>query len=163
MKRTSEVYGKPINFLFGDWTYMSNILTMWSKSPSLAAKKYPVVCLFAPFDEDKTNGRYSCTTRIDLLIATQTKSEYTNEQRIEKSFVPVLRPIYEAMIEQLKKHPLLDFDKDVVAHTYSENMRYGSRGVMMSDGKPFNDYIDGIDIKSLFIKIKKYNCRYGKL
>ena len=56
-----------------------------------------------------------------------------------------------------------DFYSGVVPHTYSENYRYGSRGVMSSDGKPFNDKIDGIDIRNMELKIKPektINC-YG--
>lgn len=161
VNEAGRIYGKPLNFLWGDWTYIANQLELWSKAPGTAARKYPVVCLFLPYDEERTDRRYASKTNVDLLIATPTRSGYTNEQREEKSFKAVLRPIYAALIEALRKSPLLDFERSHVPHTYSENYGYGSRGVMMSQDKKFTDLIDGIDIKQMQLKIKKQNC-YGR-
>ena len=158
----SERCGMNINFLFGDWKYISNVLSIWDKA-GMPGGKYPLVALFSPFDEDKTDRRYACRTTVDLLICVNTLSGYTNEQRQEHSFREVLRPVYLAFIESLRKDRRFDFYEGVVPHIYSENYRYGSRGVMSSDGKPFNDKIDGIDIKNLELKIKheKENYCYG--
>lgn len=155
-------YGKHVNFLWGDWTYIANQLTMMSATPQIAEEKYPVFCLFLPFDEDKSDYRYESSTNVDLLIATTTLSRYTNEERERESFKAVLRPLYALFIKHLKKYPLLDFERNHVPHTYSENYGYGARGVLMSEGKKFNDLIDGIDIKNLNLKIKKLKC-YGRL
>lgn len=159
--RVSECYGEEVNFLWGDWTYIANQLTIMSATPETARYKYPVICLFSPFTEDRTNRRWASQTSVDLLIATSTLSRYTNEEREEKSFRAILRPLYGLLVEQMKKHPLLDFERGHVSHDYSENYGYGSRGVMMSEGKKFNDLIDGIDIRNLSLTIKKRNC-YGK-
>lgn len=158
--KASEAMGIHINYLWGDWTYISNQLTIWSKTPETARLKYPVVCLFSPFDEDKTDARYQSKAYVEMLIATSTMSDYTNEQREQNSFRETLRPIYQELIHQMKRSPYLDFDRHHVPHNYSENYRYGARGVMMSEGQKFNDFIDGIDIKRLQLKIKKLNC-YG--
>lgn len=162
IRQASVLYGKPINYLFGDWKYISNILSIWDKA-GMPNEKYPLIALFSPFDEDKTDRRYACKTTVDMLICVNTLSGYTNEQRQQHSFREVLRPVYAAFIDSLKKDRRFDFYEGVVPHIYSENYRYGSRGVMSSDGKPFNDKIDGIDIKNLELKIKheKENYCYG--
>lgn len=163
VKKTACRLGFHVNYLWGDWTYISNQLTIWSKNPETARLKYPVICLFTTFDEDKRDRRYHCKASLDFLIATSTLSGYTNEQREEESFRKTLRPVYSVFLREMKECNLLDFDAGHIPHIYSENYRYGARGVMMSEGKKFNDLIDGIDIKQLEIKIKKQNCNGTRL
>lgn len=161
VKRVSDSLDTNVNYQFGDWDYISHQLMEYSKSEEWEAKKYPVICLFSPFDEVKVNKRYHCEVKLDFLIAVNTISEYTNEERSEYSFKEVLRPIYNSFIKELKKDIRFDVYGEI-PHIYSENYRYGSRGVMQSDGKKFNDLIDGIDIKELELKVNKEKC-YEKL
>lgn len=155
---TSSRYGNDINFMWGDWTYIANQLTLWSRTPETEARKYPVICLFSPINENKTNPRYYCTANVDLLIATPTRSELTNEQRERITFEPILRPIYAHFMNALVHNNHFDFQRNSAPHTYAENYGYGSRGIMMSQGKRFGDLIDGIDIKNLVINVKKPIC-----
>lgn len=153
--RVSDRYGKNVNFQYGDWAYISKTLTEWSGSPETARLKYPVICLFSPFDEDKTSKDIYCSTSLDLLIAVDTLPEYPNEKRRIESFNKVLHPIYELFIDELRKDAYLDFGyKGIVEHKYTDNYRYGNRGVNGPDGNPFKDRIDGIDIKDLKITVR---------
>lgn len=155
VKRVSERYGSNVSYMFGDWDYISSELTAWSKSPETAKLKYPAVFLYSPFDEDRKKDSFQCSASLDMLIAVNTLSEYTNEDRSVVSFDKCLRPIYGLLIEELKSDRWLDFGyKNIVEHMYTENYRYGRRGVNGSDGNPFNDRIDGIDIKNLNIKVR---------
>lgn len=161
VKRVSKKLELNINYQFGDWNYISHRLIELSKNDEGEKIKYPVICLFSPFDEIKTNKRYHCEVRLDFLIAVNTLSDYTNPERSENSFKEILRPLYSSFMEELKNDPRFDIYGDI-PHIYSENYRYGSRGIMQSDGKKFNDLIDGIDIKDLELKVKKERC-YEKL
>lgn len=156
-------YGSPINYMWGDWTYIANQLTLWGKIDETESQKYPLICLFSPFTENKTQSRYYCTTNVDLLIATATESGLTNEERERCTFEPILRPIYTHFMDALLESRYFDFDKNHVSHSYSENYGYGSRGIMMSEGKRFGDLIDGIDIKNLLLNVKKKNNCYEQL
>lgn len=155
VSRVAERYGKNVNFQYGDWAYISKTLTTWSQSPDTSRLKYPVICLFSPFEENKTDKDVYCNTSLDLLIAVDTLPEYSNEKRRIESFNSVLHPIYKLLIDELRKDRWLDFGyKNIVEHRYVDNYRYGNRGVDGPDGNPFKDRIDGIDIKDLKITVR---------
>ena len=160
--RVANSTGMNINYQFGDDVYVRNQLEIMSKDALGKAKsKYPLLCLITPFDEDKTDARYYCTTNLNFVIAVNTLSGYTNKQRLDISFKKCLHPVYNSFINEIKKESRFDIDYDeVIKHTYSDNFSYGSRGVMASDGSKF-ELIDAIDIKNMEIKIKKEKC-YGK-
>lgn len=152
--------GLNVNYQFGDWAYMAKILTEMGNYEEIEAMKYPLIGLFSPFEEDKSNKDIYCSTRLNLIIATQTLPDYTNEQRLGVSFKPILHPVYEALIEAIKKDRRFDFGyNNEVVHKYTDNYRYGSKGVYGEGENPFRDMIDGIDIKDLEIIVKKQTCR----
>ena len=160
-RKTSVGVGINLNFLFGEWAQIAREMEILSKSPITEAGKWPLLALFTPFEEDKSDPYLYCTASLDLMIATRTLSDYTNDQRLSISYKEVLHPVYEHLIAEIGRDNRLDFGpKNIVPHRYVDNMRYGSRGVYGSDGKkPFADLFDGIDILNLEIKVKKPNCR----
>ena len=43
VKKVSKRYGSNVSFLFGDWAYISNQLTLWGKSPKTSKLKFPII------------------------------------------------------------------------------------------------------------------------
>lgn len=156
VERVSKEYGKHISYMFGDWNYISDQLLIWSKSNATAKLKYPAIFLYSPIEEDRTDKKWKMS--LSLLLVVNTLPSYTNEERSRISFAECLRPIYEILIKEIGKEPTFDIKN--VPHMYIENYRYGKAGVTGPDGKPFKDYIDGINIKNLQITLKKEKC-YG--
>lgn len=162
VSRTSQKMGYEINYLFGEWSQIAKEMDILSKYNITEQNKYPLISLFTPFNEDKSSPDYYCTASLSFMIATRTLSDYTNEQRLEISYKEILHPVYEAFITEIKKDKKFDFGyTPFVKHSYSDNMRYGSRGVYGSDGKrPFSDLFDGVDISNLEVKVRKEQiCR----
>ena len=151
----------PINYLFGDWHQISKAMEVISKSRYTEKDRYPLLALFTPFKEIRDNSNFYCTATVDILLATRTLSDYSNEQRQEVSFKGLLYPLYDILIDEITKEKRFDTgSKSFVKHSKSDNMRYGSRGVYGSDGKtPFKDLFDGIDISDMELKIKNVICR----
>lgn len=56
VKKVSKRYGSNVSFLFGDWAYISNQLTLWGKSPKTSKLKFPIICLYSPFTEDRSSA-----------------------------------------------------------------------------------------------------------
>jgi hypothetical protein len=48
VRRVAVKYGKNVSYLFGDWSYISNQLTVWNQSPKTSPLKFPIVCLYSP-------------------------------------------------------------------------------------------------------------------
>ena len=53
VERVSKEYGKHISYMFGDWSYISDQLLVWSKSNDTAKLKYPAIFLYSPIEEDR--------------------------------------------------------------------------------------------------------------
>lgn len=148
-----------INYQFGDWPYMAKVLQAMSKSHLTSGKKYPLIGLFSPFTEDRSDATHN-SLRLSFLIATATKKEYTNEERLQYSFKDILHPVYDSFIRNIKKNRYLSLDySGVVKHDYVDNYRYGNSGIYGEGSNKFDDMIDGIDITNLEVKIIKNSCR----
>lgn len=157
--RVSERYGKHVEFQFGDWDYIANVLQTMSTSATTMGMRYPIVCLRSPYTEVREGKTRD--VNLELLIAVNTLKEYTNEQREKTSFEEVLRPVYSLLMEEINgdKHVKSSYT-GAVKHEYTENYRYGRKGVEGADGKPFRDFIDAIEIQNLGLRIKEISC-YG--
>lgn len=155
---TAKIYGNNVSYMFGDWEYISGQLTEWSQSQKTSKLKFPIICLYSPYVENRTSKIPDAS--LEFIIMVDTKKEYLNEEREKVSFAKVLRPVYEAFIKSILASPdIINEYNGIVHHLYTENYRYGRKGVE-ADGKPFKDFIDAIEIKNLNVKIKNIKC-YG--
>lgn len=158
--RVSEKWGRNVSYLFGDWNYISNQLTVWGKSPKTSPLKFPLICLYSPFTEER--DAEDVRVSLEFIIMVNTEKDYTNEDRELISFDKVLRPIYRLFMDEIRGDRRFVSDyRGVVPHQYTENYRYGRVGVLGPDGKPFRDFIDAIEIRNLDLTVKNVKC-YGK-
>lgn len=158
--RVSDKWGRNVSYLFGDWSYISNQLTVWGKSPNTSPLKFPIICLYSPFTEER--DAEDVRVSLEFILMVNTEKGYTNEDRESISFDKVLRPIYRLFMDEIRGDRRFASDyRGIVPHQYTENYRYGRVGVLGPDGKPFRDFIDAIEIKNLDLTIKKEKC-YGK-
>lgn len=155
----SEKRKSPVNYLYGDSSYIREQLLALGQSKSTAANKFPLIGLYVPFDEARDNEDYFCKAAVNMIIATNTLEKYTNEQRRKISFVGVLRPLYDDFIRELKECRKFDHGySDIISHIYSENYSFGRRGAIDADGKEVGEKIDAIEIKNLELTVKKQDC-----
>ena len=153
--------GYHVGYIFGSTKYIREELSTLSKSPKTSKYKFPLVALHVPFEEDRTDKDYESKAYVNITIAVNTLSKYTNRERLQKSFIERLRPLYKKFLEKLQKNSHTDFNyPEHVPHRYRERFDFGSDGAMDSNGKPLDDLIDAIEILNLFIKTKKEKC-YG--
>lgn len=160
VKEASDDFGYTINYQFGDWQYMSKVLSAMGKSPVTANKKYPMIGLYSPFEEDRADPLY-VGVNISMIIAVNTLKDYTNEDRLEKSFKDTLYPVYDILMKKISRCRYLNIGyKSIASHVKTDNFRYGRSGVYGEGKSEFDDRIDAIDIKDLRLKVNN-NCRYG--
>lgn len=160
-KRVSSEVGYDVNYIFGDSTYIREAILTQKKIPQTATKRFPLIGLYTPFVEDKTDSKVYCKADVNIIIAVNTLKDYTNEQRIEVSFKGLLRPLYNALIKEVGAEKRFDFGySGHVAHSYSENLVFGRRGAFDADGKEIEEKIDAIEITNLSLTVKKIKC-YG--
>lgn len=149
-----------INYIFGNAKYVKDKLDELSKSTDGSDMKFPLIALFCPFNEQRNSPDYFTKAKVRILIACSSLKDWSNEQRLQTSFVNILRPVYGRFIEELMEDDRLDFGYDKhVKHEYSENYSYGRYGAFTSAGEEVSEPIDAINITNLEITVKNPNCR----
>ena len=158
---TKVVKSPRLNYIFGSSQYIKDILDEYSQSPTQSEKKFPLIALFTPINEDRGDPDYFSKAKVSLIIACSSRGkEWSNEQRRVMSFKNILRPIYNRFFEVLYEDSRFDCDCDEkVKHSYSENYSYGRYGAYTESGKAVSEPIDAINIRSMEIKINNLNCR----
>lgn len=158
--QTHKEHEPNIGYVFGNTQYIKTYLDEMSKGQYGTDEKLPLIALFTPVVEDRTNPGYHSIVKINILIACKTNRDWNNEQRRELSFDNVLVPIYNRFIKELKADRRFDFGyKENIRHSYSENYSYGKYGAFTSTGDEVSEPIDAIDIRNLELKITHQNCR----
>lgn len=149
-----------INYIFGNAQYVKDSLDTMSKATSTNDMKFPLIALFLPFKEQRGVDGYFSKATVRILIACSSSKEWSNEERLVRSFQNILRPIYERLKEELLADGRIDFGyKDLLPHEYSENYSYGRYGAHTGTGDALSEPIDAINISNLEIKIKNPSCR----
>lgn len=151
----------PVNFVWGDSSYIREYLLTLKGSSYTAPYRFPLIGLYSPFDENHQNGVVSAS--VNLILAVNTLTEYTNEQRLDVSFKEVLRPLYDAFFKALENSREFDIPYNGFNHTYVENFSFGNRGALDVDGQEIDEKIDAIEIKNLNLTLKKVNCYANRL
>lgn len=149
----------PVNFVWGDSAYIREYLLTLKSSSETAPYRFPLIGLYSPFDERKLNGGVSAS--VNLILAVNTLTGYTNEQRLDVSFKEVLRPLYDDLMTSLDKCRAFEVPYQGFNHTYVENFSFGKRGALDIDGKEIDEKIDAIEIKNLELTLKNLDC-YAK-
>lgn len=150
----------PISYCFGNAQYLKDCLDVNSKTYITTIGKYPLIHLFCPVNEQRNLPDCLSKAKVRLIIACSTRQEYSNEERLAYSFRNVLRPIYRAFLEALKRDGRLYVAYDeVIPHDYSENYSYGRYGALTPSGEEVSEPIDAILISNLELKVNLPNCR----
>lgn len=126
--------------------------------------KYPLVCLFLDVNEEfgTDAGIYSTIPNLRIAICNDTKRDMKAPQRDELNFKPILTPIYQSLLRQMKyskafKAVSLDF-----RHDAKRNYFWGREGVYGKEGSVFNDKLDAIEITFKDLKISTTYCPPGE-
>ncbi len=155
---TKTIVSPHVNYIFGNSQYIKDMLDVYSKSNTQSQRKFPLVALFTPINEDRSDWRYFAKAKVSLVIVCSSQKEWSNEKRKIMSFENILRPIYWKLLEVLLEDDRFEWDYDVIKHNYSENYSYGRYGAYTDSGDRVSETIDAINIRSMEIAVKKTNC-----
>ena len=153
-----EIDCPKIKYIFGNAQYIKDEFDVLSKCNNV--EKFPLIALFCPIDEDRSDENYYTKAKVSLIIACSSRKDWSNEKRETTSFENILRPIYKRLLDVLKNDNRFDWGySPVIKHKYSENYSYGRYGAYTEKGDEISEPIDAINIRALEIKITKpSNC-----
>lgn len=119
--------------------------------------KYPLFVLNMPFPEKKENGLIFLT--LNIAIVAFTKMDYRASDRYDKVIKPILYPLYEAFIVELRKSGLFQWERigGEPSHTKIDRPFWGTQYSQGNKAHIFNDPLDAIEILDLKIT-QKIKC-----
>lgn len=153
-----QVYDPSITGVYYEYGHTKEILqTLYQKeTPEFQDTKYPLIALLQDFTEDRgTQPGIYCETDLTLLFCFHSDPAYKSKERYEKTFKPVLYPIYLEFIEQLKVAGIAMFETQEVPHKKTDHPFYGADGAKKNAG---NDFLDVIELSELKLKLYQKNC-----
>jgi hypothetical protein len=135
-----------------------------SGGPTTNQLKYPLVYLYMDFREQRGRlpGVYADTT-LNFAIMHQTEGDYKAADRYVNVFKPVLYPIYYSLMKQLTKSPMtMAGNEDMLPHDKWDRVFWGTSSSVAksagTDKSVLNDFVDGIEILNLALKIDYQPC-----
>lgn len=137
----------------GNVTEIAGQLQKLTKSPQHKGKKFPLVALFRDIKENIEDTRIKI--KAHLAIFTLTQENYSSDERETKTFNPILRPVFEELVNQLQNSPAFNAPslKEMAIEKY-DCFFYGS---VQNNKNPFGDRVDAIDITSISLTLNN-NC-----
>lgn len=122
-------------------------------------KRFPLVALFQDFPEEKGRSGFDSETTLHILICYGTKNTYKATQRYEKTFKPVLYPIYLELLEQIRLDSRFNVvNTSLIEHTKIDRLYWGRETDSGNKANKFNDLLDCIELKNLKLKLDRKIC-----
>jgi hypothetical protein len=133
-----------------------NTLMGMNNPQSYQYLKYPLIAVFEDIVERGVVGDVrSITPRI--VIVNQTTAEYTRKERDDKNFKPILIPIYNEFMRQLRRNRYFRWDYKKPG---DKTMRpfWGKEGLYGSEGNIAGDALDCIELRIELIPHRAPTC-----
>jgi hypothetical protein len=136
---------------------ISNILVQVGKLLEGASLKFPAVLDYHPIRQRITmlGNRPVNMVHYNLAIIAPVRSNWTTEEREKYVFEPLLRPIYEEFVRQVKSSPAF-YVGYAIPHDYYEVFTTGSSAQTVL--QRYGDYIDAIELHNLALTIRPSLC-----
>ena len=133
-----------VNYLYGPPKEMINTLTDWTKLNGKDKDKYPVVMLFQSFQETVTDVTIDAANVRIIIARRNSDPKLKAKQRYQNNFIPILYPVYEALLKQLTLHDQISTN-GFIDHIKIDWPFWG--GDDQQTANPFNDKVDIIELK----------------
>lgn len=145
-------------FMAGHRMEISKRLTDKDKDKVFKYQKYPLIALRMDIQESVAKGIWSYSLNIAILNHADRK--LNAEERMEKVFKPVLYPIYERFMEELRNSTKFFWsgNRDYPEHTVILRPFWGIENQEGNVKNIFNDPLDGIEIVNLKLNQRVKNC-----
>jgi hypothetical protein len=151
-----DLEGKPY-YMYGHRVEINERLLKKNDDKVFKYQKYPLIALRWETPEEVSNGMVEYSLNIVLLA--NTDKNYTAEQRHENVIKPILTPLYEQFLIEIKRSGLFQWEGDqkTPPHTKLDRPYWGVSQENGNIKNIFSDPLDGIEITNLRIKGRRYD------
>lgn len=144
-----------VHYQYGHYTDVrQRLMTDGKVNPDV---RYPLVVLFEDFRlVNRELGLIGIADLKIIILHTSSKS-YTRQQREDQVFLPVLVPIYDEFMKQLKYSGFF-MQYGPFRHNRIDRPHWGDPGIYGNKGYLFDEVLDGIEISDLQLQTYPANC-----
>lgn len=136
-----------VHYLYGHYNDIRERLM--KRDPTL---RYPLIALFEDFVVDNSKLGLAGIGNMKLMILMTTRKDITREQREQRNYIPILEPIYQEFLKQLKVSGFFMI-YGVVPHKRIDRPHWGDPILYSGQtGYVFNEPLDGIEISGLLLQ-----------
>lgn len=136
-----------VHFEYGHYTDIRERLTTKSQSAEVV-NRYPLIALFEDFRIRKGKAGLEGVTNLKMIILYPSKADVTRKQRETNVFRPILYPIYERLLIEIKNNGNFNV-YDQIKHDQINRPHWGDPALYSNDSYLFGDVLDGIEIDNL--------------
>lgn len=151
MKAVLAESEKVVYYMYGNPLEINNRLLEKNDNPEEKDKKYPLIALRLPFEEDKQNGIITYTG-VNIAFLEYTEHKYTAKERYDNVIKPILAPLYELFFRELRNSGKFIVAKQMPQHTVVHRLHYGTLENLVPVSNIFSDPLDAIEIIDLELK-----------
>lgn len=146
----------PPYYMYGHRAVISKALSSKDKDAQKKFQKYPLIALRLDVPEDVADGvEYT----LNIVIAGKSKLEYTTPQRYANVIKPILVPLYEAFLLELRNSGLFMWSGTKnPPHTKIDRPFWGIEETEQNGAYIFNDCLDAIELVNLKINSTNKKC-----
>ena len=145
-------------YMYGHILDVLKRLTIKDTDDTERFKKYPLVVLIQDFEEQSAGrGIFEYELpEIKVVIVMQTDKNYTSDKRYEKSFRPILYPIWQYLLKSIAKSDYFDVTSiEDIEYSKFDRVFWGKEDIYGVTASQFNNYLDAIEIRFKNLKVKK--------
>ena len=146
-------------FLHGTTLEIVKELEVMSNDYQKKNSRFPLIALIGDPIMDYSKNDLNPTFNGTIIIVNLTEQTYNSEARRLRNFIPILRPLYAEFVSQVNKSNLIVHDYgQVFRHKYTEHYHWGKDGLYGHNGYQLNEFIDGIELSNIELKLNLPNC-----
>lgn len=148
--------GTTIYYRWGHKEETAGALAGLDKGVTTKTQKYPLVWLVMDFEETKgDNVQVYAKTGFSFVFCVNSKPDYTEQERRDKSFLPLLLPMYASFMNNIGKNSSFRRpDPSLIKHSMILRPYWGTN----QQKNMFNDWLDAIEIRNLKLDVSALIC-----
>lgn len=148
-----------VSFKCETWIELIKRIEAEDNSATHRATKYPLIALIRNFDEKYRDDSDRYEVSLTLVIVTPSDPTALSEDREADNYVPILRPIYTELMEQIKEdNRFYGYYYHYPPHTKTESFQLGTDSPQGNKAYLLPDCVDGIIISDLVLQVYPDRC-----
>ncbi len=146
-------------FIPGSITHIVTRLQEMSADPTVTDQRFPLIGFVHDFKTSYKQNNSIPEITVRLFIANLTAPDRRTEDRMTVNFIPILYPLFAELDAQIKasNYFIKDYGNRLEMDVF-DRMHWGREGIYGPERYELNEFIDGMEILNLKLRLNVPNC-----